>query len=132
MSEIKRVQSAGDSSRTTGMPTGLNDHCGVRQQKPFLGAAERRVAKIPAVKGVAFGAFGEFSSSVNAPIGGFAHEGALKNPDRFGQSNYKAVCVAIHWWMKRRWIRLAVITADASRHDALRYSGGPAQRQAAT
>ena len=37
----------------------------------------------------------------------------------------------IHWWLKRRWSRLAVITAVASRHDALRYVGGAAQRQAA-
>ena len=65
-------------------------------------------------------------------IDGFAHEGALKNPDRFGQSNYKAACGVIHWWLKRRWSRLAVITAVASRHDALRYVGGSAQRQAAT
>ena len=45
---------------------------------------------IPEVKGLVLGAFGEFSSSVNAPIDGFAHEGAPENPDRFGQSNYKA------------------------------------------
>ena len=87
---------------------------------------------MPKVKGIAFGALGEFSSSVNVLIDGFAHEGALKNPDRFGQSNYKAAYGAIHWWLKRRWRRLAVITAFASRHDAVRYVGGSAQRQAAT
>ena len=38
----------------------------------------------------------------------------------------------IHWWLKRRWSRLAVIAAVDSRHDALRYVGGAAQRQAAT
>ena len=87
---------------------------------------------MPEVKGIAIGALGEFGSSVNVPIDGFAHEGALKNPDRFGQSNYRASYGAIHWWLKRRWSRLAVIPAVASRHDALRYVGGSAQRQAAT
>ena len=87
---------------------------------------------MPEVKGIAFSALDEFSSSVNALIDGIAHEGTSKNPDRFGQSNYKAAYGAIHWWLKRRWSRLAVITAVASRHDALRYVGGSAQRQAAT
>ena len=87
---------------------------------------------MPEVKGIAFGALGEFSSAVNALIDGFAHEGALKNPDQVGQSNHKAACGVIHWWLKRHWSRLAVIAAVASRHDALRYVGGSAQRQAAT
>ena len=87
---------------------------------------------VPEVKGIACGALGEFSSSVDVLIDGFAHEGALKNPDRFGQSNCKAAYGAAHWWLKRRWSRLAVITAVASRHDALRYFGGSAQQQAAT
>ena len=71
-------------------------------------------------------------TSVNVLIDGVAHEGVLKNPDRLGQSNYKAAYGANHWWLKRRWSRLAVITAVASRHGALRYVGGSAQRQAAT
>ena len=87
---------------------------------------------IPEVKGISFGALGELSRSVNALIDSFAHGGALKNPDRLGQSNNKAANGAIHWWLKRRWRRLAVITAVASCHDALRYVGGSAQRQAAT
>ena len=87
---------------------------------------------MPEVKGIAFGALGEFSSSVNVLIDRFVHKGALKNPDRLGHSNYKAAHGAIHRWLKRRWSRLAVITAVASRHDALRYVGGSAQRQAAT
>ena len=39
------------------------------------------------VKCIALGEFGESNNSVNDLI---AHEGALKSPDRFGQSNYKA------------------------------------------
>jgi hypothetical protein len=39
---------------------------------------------IPAVRGIALGAFGEFSESINVLIQGLAHEGALKNPDKFG------------------------------------------------
>ena len=45
---------------------------------------------MPEVKGIAVGALGEFSSSVNVRIDGFAYEDALKNPDQFGQSNYRA------------------------------------------
>ena len=57
---------------------------------------------MPEAKGIAFGALGEYSSSVNVLIDGFAHEGALKNPYRFGQSNYKAAYRATHLWLKRR------------------------------
>jgi hypothetical protein len=60
-----------------------------------------------------------------------AHEGALKDPDKFGQNNYKAVFGQVHWWLKRRWARLAVITAVESRYAALGYTGGTAQQQAA-
>ena len=45
---------------------------------------------IPRVRGIALGAFGKFSESINVLIKGLAHEGALKNPGKFGQSNYKA------------------------------------------
>jgi hypothetical protein len=38
---------------------------------------------IPAVRGIALGAFGEFSESINVLIQGLAHEGALKNPGKF-------------------------------------------------
>ena len=110
------------------MSTGQNDLCSVRRRSPFLSAADCRVEKIPTeckvkdgqfveggygrflnalnavpeVKGFACGALGEFSSSVDVLIDGFAHEGALRNPDRFGQSNCKAAYGATHWWLKRR------------------------------
>ena len=61
----------------------------------------------------------------------FAHKGALKNPDKFGQSNYQGAFGQVHWWLKRRWARLAVITAVESRGAALGYTGGNAQQQAA-
>ena len=83
------------------------------------------------VRGIALGAFGEFSESINLLIDGLAHEGALKNSDKFGQSKYKAAYGVIHWWLKRRWARLAVITAIEVRYDTLRYTGGSAQQQAA-
>ena len=44
---------------------------------------------MPQVRGIALGAFGEFSESINLLIDGLAHEGVLKNSDKFGQSNYK-------------------------------------------
>ena len=36
-----------------------------------------------------------------------------------------------HWWLKRRWARLAVITAIETRYAGLGYAGGSAQQQAA-
>ena len=75
---------------------------------------------MPQVRGIALGDFGEFSESIDPLIDGLAHEGALKNSDKFGQSKYKAASGVIHWWLKRRWARLAVITAIEVRYDALR------------
>mmetsp|Transcript_69316 Transcript_69316/g.136304 ORF Transcript_69316/g.136304 Transcript_69316/m.136304 type:complete len:312 (-) Transcript_69316:110-1045(-) len=161
MWEVKRIQSAQKFSATTGLPTGLNEFYRERNRGRFQRGADRRANKCPAeyrakaikadrtfgapgstavrealqvlppVKGIVLGAFGEFSESVNILIEGLAHEGALKNPDKFGQSNYKAAFGQIHWWLKRRWARLAVITAVESRYAALGYSGGTAQQQAA-
>jgi hypothetical protein len=82
------------------------------------------------VRGIALGAFGEFSESINVLIQGLAHEGALKSPDKFGQSNYKAAYGQIHWWLKRRWARLAVNTAIETCYTGLGYAGGSAQQQA--
>jgi hypothetical protein len=83
------------------------------------------------VRGIALGAFGEFNESTNVLIQGLAHEGALKNPGKFGQSNYKAAHGQTHWWLKRRWARLAVTTAIEARYTGLGYAGGSAQQQAA-
>jgi hypothetical protein len=83
------------------------------------------------VRGTALGEFVEFSESINVLIQGLAHEGALKNPGKFGQRNYKAAYGHIHWWLKRRWARLAVITAIEMRCAGLGYAGGSAQQQAA-
>ena len=60
-----------------------------------------------------------------------AHEFALKNSENFGQSNYKAAHGQISWWLKRRWARLAVITAIETRYAGLGYTGGSAQQQVA-
>ena len=57
---------------------------------------------MPQVRGIALGASGEFSEYIDLLVDGLAHEGALKNPDKFGQSNYKAAYGAIDWWLKRR------------------------------
>jgi hypothetical protein len=81
--------------------------------------------------GIALGAFGEFSESANLLIEGLAHEGAIKNPDKLGQSNFQGAFGQIHWFLKRRRARLAVITAVESRYAALGYTGGAAQQQAA-
>ena len=53
--------------------------------------------------------------------------------DVFGPLEYKkkAAYGQIHWWLKRRWARLAVITAIETRYPGLGYAGGSAQQQAA-
>jgi hypothetical protein len=72
------------------------------------------------------------SASVNVLIKSLAHEGALKNPGKLGQGNYKAAYYGqIHWWLKRRWARLEVITAIETRYAGLGYAGGSAQQQVA-
>jgi hypothetical protein len=53
-------------------------------------------------RGIALGGLGEFSESANLLIEGLAHEGALKNPGKFGQSNYQAASGYIHGWLKFR------------------------------
>jgi hypothetical protein len=63
--------------------------------------------------------------------GGWAHEGALKISGKCGQSNYKAAYGQIHWWLKRRWARLTVITAIETRYAGLGYAGDSALQQAA-
>jgi len=160
MWELKRIQSVSSFNRS-GRATGQNEYYQVRQRGRLVRATDRRAAKVPLeyaakakradecfvapgnsavrealqalpqVRGIALGAFGEFSESINILIEGLAHEGALKNPNRFGQGNYQAAFGAIHWWLKRRWARLAVITAVESRYAALGYTGGTAQQQAA-
>jgi hypothetical protein len=95
---------------------------------PGSTAVHGALRAILTVRGISLGAFGEFSESINVLIQGLAHEGALKNPGKFGQSNYKAVYGQIHWWLKRRWARLAVITAVEARYAGLGYAGGSAQQ----
>ena len=161
MWELKRIQALKSFNRNTGQSLGLNAYYRPRHSGPFVRGADRRVQSIPSeyeakakkadrrfgapgssdvlkalrdmpqVRGIALGAFGEFSTSVDLLIEGLAHEGALKNPGKFGQSNYKAAFGQIHWWLTRRWARLAVITAVESKYEALGYTGGNAQRQAA-
>ena len=160
MWELKRLHSS-TSFTNQGASKGLNEYYCQRQSTPFVRAADQRAKKVPKeyeakakkadetfgapgssavqealkampqVRGIALGAFCEFSESINLLIDGLAHEGALKNSDKFGQSKYKAAYGVIHWWLKRRWARLAVITAIEVRYDALRYTGGSAQQQAA-
>ena len=110
----------------------LNEYYCQRQSTPFVRAADQRAKKVPKeyeakakkadetfgapgssavqealkampqVRGIALGAFGEFSESINLLIDGLAHEGALKNSDKFGQNIYIAPYGVIHWWLKRR------------------------------
>ena len=99
------------------------------------GAAGHRTVKealndMPQVRGIAVGAFGELSDEMNLLIKGFAHEGALNNGSLYAGRNKQEATSAISWWLKRRWSRLAVITAAEVRYDATRYVGGSAQQRA--
>ena len=160
MWELKRVQAVYTISRFTGRPTGPNSYYKyIRGQQQ--NAANRRAQKIPAeyeakakktdtsyanrgaspvldalramptVRGLAIGAFGEFSDAIKLLIKGFAFEGAIKNAALFGQSDQAKAQGMISWWLKKRWNRLSLITAVQSRYDAMRYVGGSAQQQAA-
>jgi hypothetical protein len=86
---------------------------------------------LPKVRGIARGAFVEFSDSANHLIESLAHEGALKKNDKFGQGNYQGAFGQIYWWLKRRRTRLAAITPAESRYAVLGYTGNNAQQQAA-
>jgi hypothetical protein len=147
MWEFMRAHSVQAFSRDSGLPDGLNDFYRLRNRGRMVWAADRRADRVPSeyevkakradeafgapgstavlealraiptVRGIALGAF--VSESINVLIQGFAHEGALKNPGKFGQSNYKAAYGQIHWWLKGRWARLAVITAIEARYAGL-------------
>jgi hypothetical protein len=88
---------------------------------------------MPEVIGLVVGAFGELSSNFDKVIKGFAFEGAtrcreIQSPERFIQAKGQ-----IAWYLRRRWSRIAQISAVQTRHDAMAYVGDtPAKAQAAT
>jgi hypothetical protein len=93
---------------------------------PGSTAVRGTLRALPKLWGIALGAFGEFSKYANILIEGIAHEGALKNSGKFGQSNYQEASGQIYLLLKRLWARFAVITAVESRYAALGYTGGVA------
>jgi hypothetical protein len=144
MWEIKRVHALRAFNRISRLPVGLKEYYRLRQTDRLVRGAGRREAKVPSeyekqtktqmrpsvhqeaklsvgalralskLRAIALRAFGEYSSSVNLLIEDFAHEGALNNPGKFVQGNYKAAFGQIQLWLKRLWARLAVITAVES------------------
>lgn len=88
---------------------------------------------MPEVIGIVVGAFGELSSNFDKVIKGFAFEGAtrcreIQSPERFIQAKGQ-----IAWYLRRRWSRVAQISAVQTRHDAMAYVGDTqARAQAAT
>jgi hypothetical protein len=161
MYELKRVHGHDRISQTSGAPVGPNTHYKPPAGKQFRNAANHRanliaeeykakavrtdrkygapgstqvqdaLENMPKVRGLAIGAFGEFSDSIITLIKGMAYEGARKNAARFGQTDQTKAQSMIAWWLKKRWNRLSLITAVESRYDAMRYVGGSAQQQAA-
>jgi hypothetical protein len=111
---------------------GLNEYYRLRQTGRLVRGADRRAAKppsdyenkankadetigapgstairgapraFPKVRGIALGAFGEFSKPANLLIESLAHDFALKNPGEFDESNYQAAFGLTHWRLKRR------------------------------
>jgi hypothetical protein len=87
---------------------------------------------LPKVRGIALGAIGEFRESANLLIEGLAHEGALKTPVNSARATTRQPAYGqIHWLLKRRPARLAVIAAAESRYAAFGYTEGTAQQAAA-
>jgi hypothetical protein len=160
MWEVKRVHSAVKFSALTGHPNGLNEHY-AEHRGTFVRGVERRgeqvpkeyeakarktdrnlgtpgnhavlqsLRRLPVVKPLVVGAFGELGHVFQLLISGLAHEGALKKPEAFGQTKPHVARGIITWWLQKRWSRKALISAAESRYDALRYVGGSAQEQAA-
>ena len=160
MWEIKRIHSPVSINRFTGRPSGLNQYYKPKRGQ-IQNAANNRADKIageyeakakntdkkygaqgsssvldalrnmPRVRGLAIGAFGEFSDSIELLIKGIALEGSIKNAALFGQTDQVKAQSMISWWLKKRWNRLSLVTAVQCRYDALRYVGGSAQQQAA-
>jgi len=161
MWELKRIQAVYAIDQTTGDLKGCNKYYLVSDNGNLEKAADKRAKEVPydyerkarvsdekfgipgqngvlnalrrmaPVRGLAFGAFGEFSSSVNLLIKGASIEGAMLNAEKFGQTDSNKAQGIIAWWLKKRWSRLSLISAVQSRYDALRYVGGSAQQQAA-
>ena len=161
MWELKRVHSVQAFSRTTGLATGLNKYYKENRGEIFKSAANKREDEIPGeyenkakyfdvnlgepdstkvqdalkrypqVKGLAIGAFGEFSDTINLLIDGLAYEGSIRTPHKFGQSNPAYARSIIKNWLRRRWSRASAISAAQTRYDAIRYVGGFAQQQTA-
>ena len=87
---------------------------------------------MPEVIGLAVGAFGELSSNFDKVIKGFAFEGATRSPEIMGRKRFIQAKGKIAWFLRRRWSRLAQITAVQVRYDAMAYVGDTqAQAQAA-
>ena len=87
---------------------------------------------MPEVIGLAVGAFGELSSNFDKVIKGFAFEGATRSPEIMGRQRFIQAKGKIAWFLRRRWSRLAQITAVQVRYDAMAYVGDTqAQAQAA-
>ena len=89
--------------------------------------------QIPEVIGLAVGAIGELSQNFNTLINFCATVGSENCFESFGASNPMAAKGKIAWYLKRRWNRIAVISAAQLKVNGLRYAGlGTAQAQAAT
>lgn len=161
MWELKRVQAHDKFNRFTGASAGPNAHYAPTRNPTAPSGANHRADQIPkeyedkakqtdntygstgqtsvtdalrdmaTVRGLAIGAFGEFSDSIHDLIKGMAYEGSIKNAELFGTTDMAKAQSMISWWLTKRWNRLSVISTVQMRYDALRYVGGTAQQQAA-
>ena len=98
---------------------------------PGENAALDALREFPTVRGLAVGAFGEMSKGIHDLIAGIAYEGAINKPQMFSQRSGNDNRSLISYWLKKRWSRLALISATQVKYDAMRFVGGSAQHRAA-
>ena len=94
-------------------------------------AALDALRELPTVRGLAVGAFGEMSQGIYNLIAGIAYEGAINKPAMFSQRSGTDNRSLISYWLKKRWSRIALISATQVKYDAMRHVGGSPQHRAA-
>ena len=99
-----------------------------------VGPLEAHLAKLPQVKAIVFGGYGEASAGTRALVTGIAREVVLRRERResFNCSDVNQAAGVVTWWITRRWGRLAVLSAARVKEHALLQVGGsePARREA--
>jgi len=103
-------------------------YCGTTaDQRP--GPMRRALDRLPEVKGLVFGGYGECSGGVRGLIKALALEVASRRQRRedFNCTSVQQAQGVVSWWLTRRWGRMAVLTAAQVKEHALIEVAGSAQ-----